>query len=92
MPLEVVNLRINRENGRASIAFPCALCGVRSDIPVSPSSVMVLRNAGLDPVYWSYPSELTERDADPRRSFPERSVEGLMRELESDIDSFLRSP
>ena len=91
MPLEVVHLRINRESDRASLAFPCAVCGIRNALPVSPPSVRTLRNAGVDPIYWSYPSELAERPCDPRDSFPTRSVEELMRELESDIDSFRRA-
>ncbi len=91
VPLEAVNLRINRESDRASMAFPCVICGIRTALPVSAHSVMILRDAGVEPVYWNYPHELAERDSDPRDSFPSRSVEGLMRELESDIDSFLRS-
>ncbi len=91
VPLEVVHLRINRENDRASLAFPCAICGIRTALPISSPSVVLLCDAGVHPVYWSYPSELAERHSDPRDSFPTLSVEGLMCELESDIDAFLRS-
>ncbi len=91
IPLEAVHLRINRETDCASMAFPCAICGVRNALPVSAHSVMILRDAGVEPVYWTYPTELAERESEPRNSFPSRSVEGLMCELESDIDSFLRA-
>lgn len=91
VPLEAVNLRINCESDRASMAFPCGTCGIRTALPVSANSVTILRDAGVEPVYWTYPTELDEREGAPRNSFPSRSVQGLMRELESDIESFLRS-
>ena len=91
VPLEVVHLRINRESDRASIAFPCAICGVRNALPLSAYSVIVLRDAGIEPVYWNYPRELAERASEFSESFPARSVDGLVRELETDIESFLRS-
>ena len=91
VPLEAVNLRINRESDRAAMAFPCMICGIRTSLPITAHSVMKLRNAGIEPVYWTVPHELFERRLEPNDSFPSESVEGLMRELESDIDSFLRS-
>ncbi|MEO6469224.1 MAG: hypothetical protein ABIP21_08990 [Acidimicrobiia bacterium] len=91
VPLEAVNLRINRESDRAALAFPCVICGIRTSLPITDRSVMLLRNAGIEPAYWSYPRELFERDPAPSDSFPDHGIEGLMRELESDIDSFLRS-
>lgn len=91
VPLEVVHLRINRENDRASLAFPCAICGVRNALALSAHSVIVLRDAGIDPVYWTYPRELRQRASEFRESFPARSVDSLVRELETDIESFLRS-
>ena len=89
--LEAVNLRINRESDRASMAFPCMICGIRTSLPISAHSVITLRKAGIEPVYWTYPREIFERQLEPREPFPALSVGGLMRELESDIDSFLRS-
>ena len=91
VPLEAVTLRINRESDRAAMAFPCVICGIRTSLPITAHSVMLLRDAGIEPVYWTYPRELFERDLESSESFPDHSVEGLLRELESDIDSFLRS-
>ncbi len=91
VPLAHVSLRVNQETDRASMAFPCAVCGIRTAIEISAHSVIVLRNAGIDPVYWRYPSELTERDHETAGRFPTESVEQLASELETDIEAFLRA-
>ena len=48
-PLEVVTLRVNIENGAATMALPCSLCGVRAALALSDLSGTPHRAAGQHP-------------------------------------------
>lgn len=91
-PLDVVRLRVNVETTTATLSFPCTVCGVRSALRVSPSSVDKLVHAGIAPVYWSLPPELLE---DSRSHFvgqiPHKNVRQLGVQLVEDIEAHLRN-
>lgn len=89
-PLDCVSVLINIETQIATMTYPCAMCGIRSALRISPESVAVLDSVGIVAEYWHLPAELLERASTPFPPFPARSVRRLAAELENDIEAYLR--